>query len=112
VIAFDAHVLQWSLDDAPPPEHTRHYIKEASFHGKDVWSVDLVLKLPADPQPIPVNFVGALERGIWPAKARLPDVQRAHAMRLFETADAWINAHTGGTVDTLMMGCVGGIVSV
>ena len=63
-IAFDAHVLEWSLDDNPPDEFARHRIKEASFYGHDTYSFDLVVKVPP-PLPgaaaaggIHVNFVG------------------------------------------------------
>ena len=68
VIAFDAHVLQWTLDDAPPDGYARHHIKEASFFGVDRWSVDLVLQGPAATEPLTVNFIGIDESGMWPAK--------------------------------------------
>jgi hypothetical protein len=48
VIAFDAHVLEWNLDDNPPKEYVRRRVKEASFYGKDTWNLDLVLKLDGD----------------------------------------------------------------
>jgi len=46
VIAFDAHVLKWTLNDNPPDEFARHHIKEASFYGQDTWTVDLTIKHP------------------------------------------------------------------
>jgi len=110
VIAFDAHVLKWSLDDYPPDEHTRHHIKEASFHGKDVWTVDLVIK-QTSPKPISVNFVGIQERAMWPGKARL-SAEGDWSLRLFEKMDAWMDSFTGGTVDAMMLGCVGGIIAI
>jgi hypothetical protein len=33
VIAIDAHVLKWTLDDNPPNELAQHHINEASFYG-------------------------------------------------------------------------------
>jgi hypothetical protein len=31
---------------------------------------------------------------------------------LFEELDAWLDAKTGGTVDAMLLGCVGGITLV
>ncbi|KAI9452658.1 hypothetical protein BJY52DRAFT_900933, partial [Lactarius psammicola] len=62
VLAFDAHVLQWTLDDAPPNEYTRHH-KGASFHGVDRWTIDLVLEGSA---PLKINFLGIDEAAMWP----------------------------------------------
>ena len=39
-VAFDAHVLKWSLDNNPPDEYARHHIKEASIYGHNVWTAD------------------------------------------------------------------------
>ncbi|KAF8624137.1 hypothetical protein AX17_007200 [Amanita inopinata Kibby_2008] len=115
VIAFDAHVLQWTLDDNPPDEFARHHIKEASFYGTDTWTVDLVTKL--DPSSssggLTINFIGLEERGIWPAKqARVSAEERGAAMRMFEKFDGWLEDKTAGTVDALLMGCVAGVVVV
>jgi hypothetical protein len=46
VVAFDAHVLRWMLDENPPDEYARHHIKKASFYGIEDWTVDLVVKVP------------------------------------------------------------------
>jgi hypothetical protein len=90
VIAFDAHVLAWNLDDNPPDEFVRHHIKEASFYGTNVYAVDLVIKIPvrAGAAAVPstdregrllVNFIGLQENGMWPGKksVKLRPCQRA-----------------------------------
>ncbi|KAI0311021.1 hypothetical protein OF83DRAFT_1152851 [Amylostereum chailletii] len=112
VIAFDAHVLKWTLDDAPPDEHTRHHIKEASFYGTDVWSVDLVVKLPAEGKgKLKVNFVGVQENAMWPGKMRVK-AEGGPSMALFEKLDGWVTERTGGEVDPMLLGSVGGVVVV
>ncbi|KAJ3517001.1 hypothetical protein NLJ89_g779 [Agrocybe chaxingu] len=105
-IAFDAHVLQWSLDDNPPDEYARHHIKEASFYGTDTASFDMVVKVPPGSdsnEGILVNFMALQEKGMWPAK-RAVKAQGGAAMHLFEKLDAWLDRRTGGTVDALLMG--------
>ncbi|TFK34083.1 hypothetical protein BDQ12DRAFT_690347, partial [Crucibulum laeve] len=110
VIAFDAHVLKWSLDDNPPDEHARHHVKEASFYGSDVWSLDLVIKLPENPAEsgLSVNFIGLQEKGMWPGKKFVKE-EGGVAMKLFEQLDGWLDEKTGGTVDALLLGCVAGV---
>ncbi|TBU47465.1 hypothetical protein BD309DRAFT_855887 [Dichomitus squalens] len=116
-IAFDAHVLKWTLDDHPPDEFARHHIKEGSFYGHDTWSVDLVIKLPlADgsapsDSSIKVNFMGIHEKAMWPGK-RAEKALGGRAMKLFEEFDGWLERETGGTVDALLLGCVGGVAVV
>ena len=113
-IAFDAHVLKWDLDDNPPDEYARHHIKEGSFYGVDTWSVDLVTKLdPAADSAlvggaIKVNFVGIHEKAMWPGK-RAEAAEGGRAMALFEEMDAWLERTTGGAVDAMFLGCVGGV---
>ncbi|KAH9839719.1 uncharacterized protein C8Q71DRAFT_905143 [Rhodofomes roseus] len=112
-IAFNAHVLKWTLDESPPEEYARHYVKEGSFYGHDAWSLDMVVKIPEhDPDArIAVNFVGIHEKAMWPAKV----AEKAHggrAMQLFEEFDAWLEKETAGTADALLLGCVGGITIV
>jgi hypothetical protein len=115
VITFDAHVLKWSLDDNPPDEYARHRIKEASFYNHDVYSFDLVVKVPPagddDAAGIRVNFVGLQERGVWPAKKAVK-AYGGVAMELFEELDGWLEVKTEGKVDALLMGCVGGVTVV
>lgn len=115
VIAFDAHVLEWTLDNSPPEEYARHHIKEASFYGTDVWTVDMTIKWPPPPNAHPrssdangmkVNFIGIQEKRMWPAKKAEAD--GSQAMKLFKEFDAWLDEKTGGSVDALMMGCVSG----
>ncbi|KAG6844823.1 hypothetical protein H0H87_003390 [Tephrocybe sp. NHM501043] len=113
VVAFDAHVLKWNLDDSPPNEHARHRVKEASFYGKDTWTIDLVLKLEAgNPDgTLIVNFVGMQEKGMWPGKQSVKN-EGGFTMQLFEELDSWIEKTSSGTIDTLLLGCVAGVVSV
>ncbi|KAG1738532.1 hypothetical protein EDB19DRAFT_1714183 [Suillus lakei] len=119
VIAFDAHVLEWTLDNSPPEELARHHIKEASFYGTDVWTVDMTIKWPPPQNPHPrlsdvsglkVNFIGIQEKRMWPAKKAEAD--GSQAMKLFREFDAWLDEKTGGSVDALLMGCVSGEVVV
>lgn len=114
VIAFDAHVLEWTLDNSPPEEFARHHIKEASFYGTDVWTVDMTIKWPPpnahprspDVDGLRVNFIGIQEKRMWPAKKAEAD--GSQAMKLFREFDAWLDEKTGGSVDALLMGCVSG----
>ena len=126
-VAFDAHVLAWSLDDDPPKHHARHFVKEASFYGIDTWSIDLVISLrdlpasssasqldPTDttnPHVLRVNFVGVQEAGMWPGKAH-EKARGGRAMVVLEKLDEWLEEKTGGKVDATLLGCVGGVVDV
>ena len=110
-IAFDAHVLKWSLDDSPPDEHARHHVKEASFYGTDTYTFDMVIKLTDGDPRLSVNFIGVQEKGMWPGKKSVK-AEGGLAMRLFEEFDSWLEVKTGGTVDALLMGCVAGSVVV
>lgn len=89
-------------------------MKEASFYGKDTWSIDLVVKLGAGGNAdgaLVVNFIGLQEKGMWPGKMAVKE-EGGVAMKLFEELDAWIDKKTGGTVDPLLLGCVAGIMTV
>ena len=123
-IAFDAHVLEWTLDNNPPDEYARHHIKEGSFYGHDVWTVDLLVKFPPPPPPpassstdddvsgkIRVDFVGIHEKAMWPGK-KAEKAEGGRAMQLFEEFDVWLEEKTGGTVDATLLGCVGGVAWV
>ncbi|EGN96948.1 hypothetical protein SERLA73DRAFT_57990 [Serpula lacrymans var. lacrymans S7.3] len=112
VVAFDAHVLKWTLDDHPPDEFARHHIKEASFYGTDTWTVEMTIKLPdgsstMDETGLKVNFIGIQEKRMWPAKKAIK-AEGGRAMKLFEEFDEWLDSKTGGTVDALLLGCVSG----
>ncbi|KAL4061947.1 hypothetical protein V8B97DRAFT_2025645 [Scleroderma yunnanense] len=109
VIAFDAHVLEWTLDNTPPDEYVRHHIKEASFYGTDSWNVSVTIKHPppaSRDEGLKVNFIGIVERRMWPAKK--DDSDESSAMKLFEEFDKWIEERMDGTVDPLLIGCVSG----
>jgi hypothetical protein len=116
VIAFDAHVLAWSLDDNPPNEFARHHVKEASFYGVDTYSLDVTIRLtPQNPGGrLPVNFVGLQEKGVWPAKKNEFKAEggAGAAMEMFEKLDGWLEEKTGGKVDALLLGCIGGIAVI
>ena len=58
-----------------------------------------------------VNYIGVLEKGMWPAKKAVK-AQGGNAMQLFEKLDEWLDEKTGGTVDALFMGCVAGVSRV
>ncbi|KAJ6614116.1 hypothetical protein B0H10DRAFT_2046102 [Mycena sp. CBHHK59/15] len=110
VIAFDAHVLKWNLDNNPPDEHARHHVKEASFYKVDTWTLDLVVKLPNSTEGtggISFNFIGLQEKAMWPGKMTVKE-QGGLAMKLFQDLDAWLDVKTGGTVDATLLGCVAG----
>ena len=116
-MAFDAHVLQWTLDNNPPDEFARHHIKEGSFYGHNTWSIDLVTKLQpvngsgAADGSVKVNFVGIHEKAMWPGK-RAEKELGGRAMKLFEEFDGWLERETGGTVDAMFLGCVGGVTVI
>ena len=107
VIAFDAHVLKWTLDDSPPDEHARHHIKEASFYGQDTWTIDLTIKIPTTPMPLKVDFIGIGEKRMWPGK-KAEKEEGGRAMVLFEKFDKYVEESMKGTVDVMLLGCVGG----
>lgn len=110
MIAFDAHVLEWTLDNNPPEEFARHHIKEASFYGTDVWTVDMTIEWPSlqntHADGLKVDFIGIQEKRMWPAKKA--DADGSQAMKLFREFDEWLDEKTGGSVDALLMGCVSG----
>lgn len=92
----------------------RHHIKEGSFYGTDIWSVDVVFKLPpSEPhdRALRVNYVGIQESGMWPGKKAEKHLG-GRAMELFEDLDEWFEARMGGTVDALLLGCVGGVTDL
>lgn len=105
VIAFDAHVLKWTLDDSPPDEFARHHIKEASFYGEDTWSLDVTIKLPS--APLKVDYIGIGEKRMWPGK-KAEKEEGGRAMVLFEQFDKFVEESTGGKVDVMLLGVVGG----
>ena len=116
-IAFDAHVVEWTLDKNPPDEYARHHVKEASFYGVDTWSIDLVYKLPPPTSNSPsshllkIHFSGIKEKAMWPGKKSEKD-KGGRAMALFEDLDEYVEKKFGGTVDVLLLGCLGGVVTV
>ncbi|KAG6381856.1 hypothetical protein JVT61DRAFT_470 [Boletus reticuloceps] len=116
VIAFDAHVLEWTLDNNPPDEFARHHIKEASFYGTDTWTVSMTIKHPSARgeesattgvgSALKIDFVGIKEKRMWPGKRAESD--GSQAMKLFQAFDTWIDEKTGGAVDPMLLGCIRG----
>ncbi|KAG8221188.1 hypothetical protein J3R82DRAFT_2753 [Butyriboletus roseoflavus] len=116
VIAFDAHVFEWTLDNNPPNEFVRHHIKEASFYGTDTWTVSMTIKHPPVKDEggattdagtaLKIDFIGIQEKRMWPGKKTESD--GSQAMKLFKAFDEWMEEKTGGTVDAMLLGCVRG----
>lgn len=48
---------------------------------------------------------------MWPGKRR-EKAKGGRAMEVFEVVDTWLEERTGGTVDAMMVGCVGGVTVV
>jgi hypothetical protein len=68
--------------------HTRHHIKEASFYGEDVWTLEMVVRIQAhgrgapkngnpanattvgerSPSAIEISLSGMVEEAMWPGK--------------------------------------------
>lgn len=124
VVAFDAYVLEWSIDDSPPDEFARHHIREGSFYGHDTWSADFVVKLPptyndsssaslspSERAKIKFNFVGVHEQAMWPGKEAEKHLG-GRGMRVLEDFDAWVSREKGSAFDTTLLGCVGGVAWV
>ena len=93
-------------------------VSRKHFYGHDTYSFDLVVKVAppgaaaaAAADGIRVNFVGLQEKGVWPAKKAVKAYGGA-SMELFEELDKWLDEKTGGTVDALLMGCVGGVMDI
>lgn len=117
VVAFDAHVLEWSIDDSPPNEFARHHIREGSFYGHDTWLADFVFKLPHTYNAtnknaqIKFNFVGVHEQAMWPGKEAEKELG-GRGMKVLEDFDAWVSREKGSAFDTTLLGCVGGVAWV
>ncbi|KAJ7597220.1 hypothetical protein C8J56DRAFT_919522 [Mycena floridula] len=112
VLAFDAHVLEWSLDNNPPDVHTRHHIKEASFFGSDLYSISMTIKVDPKQPSLFINFMGIREDMMWPAKKSLFGTKEGRALTLFSEMDAWFEQQTKGSLDVTFMGAVAGSVSI
>lgn len=70
VIAFDGHVIDWSIQDEQPLNHSSHYVvRHVSGYGNDGWTMNLSVKVPENERPqaeagewkIPFEFT-ALEK--------------------------------------------------
>lgn len=47
VIAFDGHVVDWSIEDEQPLSTSSHYVvRHVSGYGNDGWKIDLSIKVP------------------------------------------------------------------
>ncbi|KAG8877791.1 hypothetical protein FRC20_010042 [Serendipita sp. 405] len=89
MLEFDARIISWSIDDNPPAGYTRHHIKEASYYGTDIWTLDVTIDLNPDihesmrrpntsltlsngsserPGALRLTFSGMVEKEMWPGK--------------------------------------------
>lgn len=114
-IAFDAHVLRWSIDSPPEPYKTRHHIKEASFYGVNQWKIDILIQLDAtlpnqDKEKLKINYMGMVEKRNWPSKRF--DNDGSPAIEILRDVDSYVWEKSKDTVDLMLVGCVGGIATV
>jgi hypothetical protein len=120
VIAFNAAVLSWSIDDHPPPELSRHYIREGSFYNSTDYRLALEIRLPSKnslSEKLSINFIGVREDSMYPnkikdAKLNSFDGELSFTMRILEYLDEFLLRTTSGSVDTLLMGCIGGVIEI
>lgn len=120
MLAFDAHVVNWSVDDSPPPSFSRHYIRGGSFYGIDTYSFSLDIKVPDEENldaPLLINFIGIREDSMYPGKRgdgikESANNMLGHPMNLLELLDEYLEKETSGAVDSLLMGCVAGVVNI
>lgn len=119
VLAFDAHVLSWSLDTPPPDVHTRHHVKEASFHGEDLWTLELVVRIEEKSAKegsilggIDISLSGMVESASWPAKkVEWTAARKASkhvpttdvAMQIFSSVSGWMDDETAESTDVFGM---------
>ncbi|KIO27275.1 hypothetical protein M407DRAFT_73396 [Tulasnella calospora MUT 4182] len=113
-IAFDAHVLEWSLSSPPLEGYQRYHFKEASFYGTTQWKLDLVLSVPPrhpERSKLRVDFMGIIEKGSWPGK-KLDKHPAGPGIQLLEKLDEHLFKSTDDSVDAMLLSCVGGQVIV
>ncbi|RCH87965.1 hypothetical protein CU098_001744 [Rhizopus stolonifer] len=49
VVAFDGHVIDWSIQDEDPLDISSHYVvRHVSGYGNDGWTMDLSFKVPVE----------------------------------------------------------------
>ena len=77
-------------------------LRKSSFYGQDTWTVDLTINREPN-----VDYIGIGEKRMWPAK-KSEKAEGGRAMILFEVFGRYMEEATGGTVDVLLLGCVGG----
>jgi len=120
VLAFDAHVLSWSVDDNPQGEFARHFIKAGSFYGVHSYNLSLEVQSGDNESieaPLLINFIGIREDAMYPgkqvdAKESSLDGALSHPMNLLERLDGYLNREMDSAVDSLLMGCIAGVVRV
>lgn len=113
-IAFDAHILEWSLSGPPLEGYQRYHFKEASFYGTTQWKLDLVLSVsPRHPErsKLQIDFMGIIEKGTWPGK-KLDKHPAGPGIQLLEKLDEHLFKSTDDSVDAMLLSCVGGQVIV
>jgi hypothetical protein len=75
------------------------------------------LVLPATHSPLVISHVGMRERALWPARSSTlangeAKGATAHALRLLNSVEAWVEDNMGGTVEPFAIACVGGVTIV
>jgi hypothetical protein len=105
--------------------YTRHHIKEASFYGADMWTLEMVIQIhneehypptganPANGTAIEVSLSGMVEEAMWPGKRIQWSKQRTTvgqglvtgsvAMEIFASVVGWLDAETGNSTDVFGM---------
>jgi hypothetical protein len=80
----------------------------------------LEIQLPdedSEDPPLQVNFIGIREDAMYPgkradAKKKSPNGRLSYPMDILERLDDYLEEETKGAVDSLLMGCVAGVVHV
>jgi hypothetical protein len=80
----------------------------------------LEIKLPEEGEmdtPLRVNFIGIREDAMYPAKEadakkRSPDGILKHPMDFLERLNDYLEKESNGAVDSLLLGCVAGVVDI
>lgn len=128
VIAFTAEVVTWDFLSAPPVGRTRHYVKSASSPGFEKFEMVMTLACEDEHERLDLHWVGI---GKFDVAARnadancpLADIRQMFpatanhlgadlpASRMFVDMDAWMEHEWKGALEVLMIGSVGGVMSL
>ena len=71
------------------------------------------MKVSSEHEDLRVNFVGVKENVMWPGKRNEEQKGKdGEVMAMFEQLDGWLEKKTQGSVDVILLGCVGGVAIV